>query len=144
MRSFWTMVRMIFQCYIIFFCRQRDDIFEGRPVNSLPVLACTTYKAYVARHRIKQYKILKRMKEILKLGYYKPVQTNTKKRYESNWSWIIRNKEKKYVVLWWLKTYLMTQSYLLLFQPFRDCSRFMLLYLSQRLLLKRFSPKWIL
>ena len=39
--------------------------------------------------------------------------------------------KKKCVVLWWLKTCLMTQSYLLFFQPSGDRSRFMLLYLSQ-------------
>ena len=49
--------------------KQRDDVFGGRRVTSLPVLACTAdslaaqyngYKAYVARQRIKQYKILKK------------------------------------------------------------------------------------
>ena len=49
--------------------KQRDDVFEGRRVTSLPILACTAdslaaeyngYKAYVARQRIKQYKILKK------------------------------------------------------------------------------------
>ena len=48
---------------------QGDDIFKGRRVTSLPILACTAdsveaeyneYKAYVARQRIKQYKILKK------------------------------------------------------------------------------------
>ena len=48
---------------------QGDDIFKGRRVTSLPILACTAdsvaaeyneYKAYVARQRIKQCKILKK------------------------------------------------------------------------------------
>ena len=51
--------------------------------------------------------------------------------------------KKKYVVLWRLNTYLMTQFYLLLFQTSGDCSGFMLLYLSQGLLLKGVSPKSI-
>ena len=70
---------------------QGDDIFKGRRVTSLPILACTAdsveaeyneYKAYVARQRIKQYKILKKRKEISKLGYYKPIQTDAKKKRE--------------------------------------------------------------
>ena len=68
---------------------QGDAIFKGRRVTSLPILACTAdsvaaeyneYKAYVARQRIKQYKILKKRKEISKLGYYKPIQTDAKKK----------------------------------------------------------------
>ena len=46
-----------------FYSWQRDDVFEGRRVTSLAILACTAdslaeeyngYKAYVARQRIKQ------------------------------------------------------------------------------------------
>ena len=49
--------------------KQRDDFFEGRRITSLPILAYTAdllvaeyngYKAYVARQKIKQYKILKK------------------------------------------------------------------------------------
>ena len=69
--------------------KQRDDVFEGRRVTSLPILTCTAdslaaeyngYIAYVARQRIKQYEILKKRKEISKLGYYKPAQIDKKKR----------------------------------------------------------------
>ena len=69
--------------------KQRDDVFESRRVTSLPILTCTAdslaaeyngYIAYVARQRIKQYEILKKRKEISKLGYYKPAQKEKKKR----------------------------------------------------------------
>ena len=70
-----------------FYDKQRDDIFEERQVTSLSIIACTAdmlaaeyngYKAYVARQTIKQNNILKKRKEILKPGYYKPVQIETK------------------------------------------------------------------
>ena len=56
-----------------FYGKQRDDIYEGRWVTSLPILVCTAdslaaeyngYKVYVARQRIKQYEILKKKQEI--------------------------------------------------------------------------------
>ena len=65
---------MIFQCYD-FYGKQSDDVFEGRRVTSLPILACTAdlfvveyngYKAYIARQRIKQYKILQKEERNLK------------------------------------------------------------------------------
>ena len=46
-----------------FYGEQRDDVFEGRRVTSLAILACTAdslaeeyngYKAYLARQRIEQ------------------------------------------------------------------------------------------
>ena len=70
-----------------FYGKQGDDIFEERQVTSLSIIACTAdmlaaeyngYKTYVARQTIKQNNILKKRKEILKLGYYKPVQIETK------------------------------------------------------------------
>ena len=62
-RSFWIMVRMMFQHYMIFMASRgmRED--EGRQITSLPILAYTAdllvaeyngYKAYVARQKIKQ------------------------------------------------------------------------------------------
>ena len=68
------MVKMIFQHYD-FYGKQRHDVFEGRQVTSLPILACTAdslaaehneYKAYVGRQRIKQYEILKKEERNLK------------------------------------------------------------------------------
>ena len=58
-----------------FYGKQRDDVFEGRRVTSLPILACTAdslvaeyngYKASVVRQRIKQCKILKKEERNLK------------------------------------------------------------------------------
>ena len=52
-----------------FYSKQMDDVFEGRQVTSLPILACTAdsmaveyngHKAYVVRQTIKRYKILKK------------------------------------------------------------------------------------
>ena len=58
-----------------FYDKQRDDVFDGRRVTSLPILACKVdslpaeyngYKAYAARQRIKQYKVFKNMERNLK------------------------------------------------------------------------------
>ena len=58
-----------------FYGKQRDDVFEGRRVTSLPILACTAdslvaeyngCKASVVRQRIKQCKILKKEERNLK------------------------------------------------------------------------------
>ena len=52
-----------------------------------------------------------------------------------------QRQRKKYVVLWQLKTCLMTQSHLLFFQPSGDCSRFMFTFL--RGCCWPISRKWI-
>ena len=58
-----------------FYDKQRDDVFDGRRVTSLPILACKVdslpaeyngYKAYAARQRIKQYKVFKNVERNLK------------------------------------------------------------------------------
>ena len=58
-----------------FYGKQNDDVFEGRRVTCLPILTCTAdlfvveyngYKGYVARQRIKQYKILQKEERNLK------------------------------------------------------------------------------
>ena len=77
-----------------FYGKQRDDIFEGRQVISLPLLACTAdslaaeyngYKAYVARQRIKQYKTLNKEEINLEARLLQASANRCKKeRYESN------------------------------------------------------------
>ena len=74
--------------------KQRDDFFEGRRITSLPILAYTAdllvaeyngYKAYVARQKIKQYKILKKEERNLEARLLQASATRYKKeRYESN------------------------------------------------------------
>ena len=74
---------------------QGDDIFKGRRVTSLPILACTAdsvaaeyneYKAYVARQRIKQCKILKKEERNLeaRLLQANPNRCKKKERCESD------------------------------------------------------------
>ena len=89
-----------------FYGKQRDDVFEGRRVTSLPILACTAdslvaeyngCKASVVRQRIKQCKILKKEERNLKARLSQASANRYKKkeeRSESDWSRMIRDKEK--------------------------------------------------
>ena len=89
-----------------FYGKQRDDVFEGRRVTSLPILACTAdslvaeyngCKASVVRQRIKQCKILKKEERNLKARLSQASANRHKKkeeRSESDWSRMIRDKEK--------------------------------------------------
>ena len=71
-----------------FYGKQRDDVFEGRRVTSLSILACRAdslaaeyngYKAYVAGQR-KTIQNLKNEERNHETRLFKPVQTDTKKR----------------------------------------------------------------
>ena len=72
-----------------FYGKQRDDVFEGRRVTILPILACTAdslaaeyngYKAYVLRQRIKQYEILKKEERDLEAWLLQASANRYKKR----------------------------------------------------------------
>ena len=72
-----------------FYGKQRDDVFEGRKVTSLSILACTAdslaaeyngYKAYVLRQRIKQYEILKKEERDLEAWLSQACANRYKKR----------------------------------------------------------------
>ena len=69
--------------------KQRDDVFEGRRVTILPILACAAdslaaeyngYKAYVLRQRIKQYEILKKEERDLEAWLSQACANRYKKR----------------------------------------------------------------
>ena len=78
-----------------FYEKQRDEVFEGRRVTSLPILSCTAdslaaeyngYKTYAARQRIKQYEILKKEKINLEARLLQASANRyiKKERYESD------------------------------------------------------------
>ena len=72
-----------------FYGKQRDDVFEGRKVTSLSILACTAdslaaeyngYKASVARQTIKQYEISKKEERNLEARLLQASGNRYKKR----------------------------------------------------------------
>ena len=72
-----------------FYGKHRDDVFEGRKVTSLSILACTAdsltaeyngYKAPVARQRIKQYEISKKEERNLEARLLQASANRYKKR----------------------------------------------------------------
>ena len=69
--------------------KQRDDVFEGRKVTSLSILACAVdslaaeyngYKASVVRQRIKQYEISKKEERNLEARLLQASANRYKKR----------------------------------------------------------------
>ena len=72
-----------------FYGKHRDDVFEGRKVTSLSILACTAdslaaeyngYKASVARQTIKQYEISKKEERNLEARLLQASGNRYKKR----------------------------------------------------------------